>query len=278
MVNSTNFSDINSLRETGLATVIAGGTGYLGLRCLPKLDKKFLVGNPAKMFALNEEEKDIFIQKGRQIIDNSSLKDFGVKFELVDRDSKPPYTSQRFKKIFEAIKNKKNACYMGDNKTVYMNRDFLAPLFHELGHAKNHKDGFGPRMKNIRWLFGNKYLMLGMPALAVLTSAKKETPEKKLSKKDKAFNTARYCCGAFGGIGLAALLADEKMASVKGFRMAKESGLDKKLLKVVKRVNNWGFGSYCRNAFYYIAITAAAVKFKDYLLGHNSTDWKRHSF
>lgn len=264
MVNKINFSTDKYTAATTLgSTVIAGSAAYQSFKLLAKVDPKIFKCIPSEKFALTEAEKDIFLKKGQEVIDNSKLKNFGTQIILVDKNTPIP-SAKAIKKTIISIKNKSNACYVNSKKCVYINRDFLAPLFHELGHAKNHQDGLNKYLKVLRRNFGNKYITFGLPALAIL-APKRQNEGGNLSPKDKIYNALRYIVGSTGLIGYGAMLTEEITASDKGYKFAKKAGLNEKLLKIVKKTHSWGFKSYVRRTCYYSAAIIGAIKLKDFI-------------
>ena len=266
MVNSINFSDTKNrteqIRMAATASLIAAASGHLTLKiAVPQIEKR-IRGDFAKKFTLTEPEQDLLIKEGQKIIDESKLARFGCKIKLVNEDT--VCKNPKIQKSLESVKKASNAFYMTKERTVYINKKFLTPIFHELGHAQDHKKGTLTRLAKIYKLTGNKKIYYGLPLLAIFTSKKKNADGKELSTQDKAFNIIRESAGVIGALGQLPMLIEEKLASKNGYKMAKEANLEEKLLKLIKKTHTTGFNGYLRQVLYYVIVATAAIKAKDY--------------
>lgn len=266
MVNSINFSDTNTknqqIRKNIASSLISAGIGYSALKFCTEVNKKIIVSNKDK-FEISEEAKQVFLDKADTAIEQSGLKEFGLKIKLVDENTPKP-EDKRFLKTFEQIVKKMNACYLPKEKTVYINRNFLVPVFHELGHAKNQETGLSSKLFKLAKHTNNKYVVFGLPLAAIFTSKIKPQKENdKLSSGDKMINILRASTGGIVALGFLPKLAEEFTASKKGYMMAKEAGLEENYLKLINKNHKWGFKSYARSALIYALCVTAAIQVKD---------------
>ncbi len=268
MVYGISLTDSKNRKEkiqkSLAASFIATGAGYATLKAEGYLNKRLVLKGLNK-FNLTENEKDIFLQKAEEVIKQNGLENFGVKLKLVDETTPLP-EDKKFLKTFNQIVKKNNACYHPREKNVYINRDFLTPVFHELGHAKNHQSGLSGKILKLAKRVNNKYIVYGIPLAAIFSNKMKpENTDKKLSNSEKTFNILRASTGVLVSLGFLPRLAEEYSASKRGYNMAKEAGLDEKLLNTINKNHKWGFKSYIRGAGMFAIAVTAAIQLKDFL-------------
>lgn len=265
MVNSINFSDKTNrnrqIRDALIASSSGVAVGYFGHKGLKDISRRLFKFNPDN-FKLNNNEQDLFLAKANEVIDRSNLKNFGLKIEIVNKNTPEP-ADIKFKKIFRQIIAKKNACYRSNEKTIYINKEFITPIFHELGHAENHCSGFSTKLTKSTKLIANKYFLLGLPLLALGTSSKIDKNDEKLSTSNKVFNAARLSSGVFASLALVPRIIEEYYASKKGLKFAKQTGLNLEHLNLINKIHKIGLNSYARTAGIFALSSSAAIITKD---------------
>ena len=100
---------------------------------------------------------------------------------------------------------------------------------------------------------------------SIINKMKPENTDKKLSNSEKTFNILRASTGVLVSLGFLPRLAEEYSASKRGYNMAKEAGLEEKLLNTINKNHKWGFKSYIRGAGMFAIAVTAAIQLKDFL-------------
>ena len=179
----------------------------------------------------------------------SGLKEKGVRildtqFTLSDKLIADP------KQIIDKdIKAGVNACYIPTRKVVKLNADKACISgFHELGHAMNNLKGkLSNLLQKCRY---PGYTLAGLMGTVALFS----TPKPKDAPKNLE-DHVRDNCGKIAFIAMLPTVAEEALASHRGIKLAKKSGLDKSLIKNLKKFYAKALLTYAGNA----AATGLAV-------------------
>lgn len=182
-------------------------------------------------------------------LDISGLKEKGVRihntrFSAADLLAKDPKQI-----VNKDIKAGLNACYVPSQKIVKLNTDKACISgFHELGHAMNNLKGkFTNILQKCRY---PGYTIAGLMGTVALFS----TPKPKEAPKNFE-DHIRDNCGKIAFIAMLPTVAEEALASYRGVKLAKKSGLNKSLIKNLKKFYSKALLTYTGNA----AITGLAV-------------------
>lgn len=158
------------------------------------------------------------------------------------KKSKIPKVDRSAKEI-ELIINGKNAVNLFDK--VFVNFDKLSAVaFHEAGHAKNY---FSNNLftKSIQYLKHPFFRKIGFGV--ALASATLIPPKKDDEKHENLFSKTlgflKKHCVEIAALSYAPLVMEEGLASIKGYKMAKDL-LPANALKVMNRIHAKGLLSY----------------------------------
>ncbi len=186
-------------------------------------------------------------------LDISGLKEKGVEI-IHTQFSDADLLAKDAKQIIDRdIKAGLNACYIPTQKIVKLNTEKAAISgFHELGHAMNNLKG---KLSNL--LQKCRYPGYSLAAL-MGTVALFSTPKPKDAPKD--FNDyIRDNCGKIAFIGMLPTVAEEALASHRGIKLARKSGLAEPLVKNLKKFYGKALLTYTGNAIATgLAVFAAA--------------------
>ena len=184
----------------------------------------------------NQQYKDAFFKS----LEISGLKDKGVSF--VD--------ARNVIGLNSSYVNGTNACFRPADKKVILNADKIAVSgFHELGHAMN--STMGKLTK-----YSKKLIPIGLSVSALMgyIALFNNNHPKDEEKTSLAFKV-RDNAGKIAFLGFVPLLIEEAMASIKGIKLAKMSGLSKSLIPNLKNIYAKAFFTYFAKA----ALTALSV-------------------
>ena len=167
---------------------------------------------------------------------------------------------------FNRTVNGTNAFFSHKHNAVVCNfNKFGAPIFHEIGHKLNSqsKNFFVKTLSKIRnplAVFGT----VGVSMVAMLTDPKnkRKDPEKDLDKVD---NFIKDNCGLVAIAMMSPLTVEEIIASIKGGKIAKETGLTGDLLKKVQKAHKISMASYITGALATGLGVYLASKLRDYI-------------
>jgi hypothetical protein len=199
---------------------LATAATALVYKALPSFSNPFLKQMP-KEHANNHLYKDAFIKS----INLSGLKEKGLA--LISETN--PATD---------IGKGMNACFIPSTKQIKLNLEKASISgFHELGHAMNSmKGGLGKVLQKLRgpgmWFSGV------MASIALLTRTKPKDEKRDL--KDWLQDN----CGKLAFIGMLPTVAEEALASYKGVKIAKLSGLAKPQIQNLKKFYGKAWLSY----------------------------------
>ena len=202
----------------------------------------------------NHLYKDAFFKS----FDISGLKEKGVRildtqFTALDR-----LAADKKQIIDRDIKAGLNACYAPNQKVVKLNAEKATISgFHELGHAMNNLKGrFSKILQKCRY---PGYTIAGLMGTVALFSASKP----KDAPKDLD-DYIRDNCGKIAFIAMLPTVAEEALASYKGIKLAQKSGLDKSLIKNLKKFYSKALLTYAGNAVATGLAVFAASKITEY--------------
>jgi len=124
----------------------------------------------------------------------------------------------------------KNAAYFPEERVVRINTDKISVAgFHELGHAMNDISGkLGKLLSKMRW--PGRILAGWMSTIALFSRPKpKDAPKSK-------FDYIKDNCGKIAFTCMLPTVFEEGMASYKGIRLARKTGLAEPLIKNMKKL------------------------------------------
>ena len=136
----------------------------------------------------------------------------------------------------------RNAAYFPNEKVVKINTNKISIAgFHELGHAMNDITGkMGKLLSRMRW--PGRILAGWMGTIALFSSPKpKEAPR-------DSFDYIKDNCGKIAFLCMLPTVFEEGLASYKGLKIAKKSGLSEPLLKNMKKLYTKALGTYVGHA------------------------------
>lgn len=215
------------------AATIATGLMY---KALPSFSNPFLK-QMTKEHAKNHQYRDVFMRA----IDNSGLKEKGLQFVDMGLDYSDVFklrNGMQDQIQHLDIKQGLNACYVPDAKVVMLNADKATISgFHELGHAMNHLNSKTGRF--LQKLRKPGYVIAGLMGTVALISRRKPEGEKR-----GVGDFIQDNCGKIAFLSLMPTVIEEAMASHKGIKLAKESGLSDALVKNLKKFYGKALLSY----------------------------------
>lgn len=149
------------------------------------------------------------------------------------------------------------------SKVIYRpEKNLSLAIFHEIGHAANSQfSKIGKTLQKCRPLsIFAPYVIL----LIGLSKTKKAPDEKPKKTTDKINTFIKNNAGKLTFLATVPILIEEAMASLKGYKFAKEAGLSKDLLAKVAKTNKVAyFGCYLASAVFGSLGIALAIKVKD---------------
>ena len=229
---------------------------------------------------LTPEENKTVINSFEKAFKESSLPKMGTEIIRVGKDS-GELTFNPIKSITNKIKNPKLKSFAEknfENLTKVRNGDkaFFSTLenkiilpesklsltsFHEMGRALNcNESKIWSTVQCLRWPV--KLLAPAVASAALFMNKKEETPDHKLTMRDKAINGFRAAAPYMVAAACLPEIAEEIIASIKGHKIAK-SVLPKELTKKVVKSNAINAGTYIVSAAALALGTAIGVKVKD---------------
>jgi hypothetical protein len=161
------------------------------------------------------------------------------------------------------LKQGSNAMYLKKTKTILIPQNKLnLSVFHEMGHALNSNNVVTNALQKIRPL---ALMIPAMVCFVSLTNQRKNTDETSIedSKLQKGRDFVKRNAGKLTALSALPIVVEEGLATLKGNKLAKNSGLSKELYKKVKTLNFVGLSSYITAAAIAGLGTAFAVKVKD---------------
>ena len=237
MVNSYYYNGNQYIPSTsgdsnkGFLIASAASSAILGT--LPLFGKPF-ERQLAKEHARNHLYKDAFLNS----LQVSGLDKKGVKIIPME-----------FSSTLNDYTLGKNAAYFPKEKAIRINTDKISIAgFHELGHAMNDITGkLGKFLSKLRW--PGRILAGWMGTIALFSRPKpKDAPK-------NGFDYVKDNCGKIAFACMLPTVFEEGMASYKGLKLAKKTGLADSLIKNMKKLYGKALLTYIGHA----AATGLAV-------------------
>lgn len=226
-----------------LASMASGAV----MRTLPYFSKPFI--NQLKQEHINNKEYVGSLLKG---LSDSGLEKLGVtiKNTVFNKEDLIKVGTNLEPLIQDKeIKFGLNATYTPKIKRVKLNLDKASICgFHELGHAMNNLQGkFGNVLQKMRY---PGYVLAGLMGTISLFPRKKAKGD-----KQNVWSFIQDNCAKIAFIGMLPTVAEEALASYKGIKLAKASGVESSALKNLKRLYGKALISYIG----YAAVTSLSV-------------------
>ena len=220
--------------EKGFLLASIASAAVMG--ALPYFSKPF-----AKQMKAEHSNNNLYRDAFFKSIDISGLKDSGVTFQNMKfsiDDLKKIGTPMESEIVNKDMKAGMNACYVPSLKQVRLNADKATISgFHELGHAMNHLQSKTGKLLQMCRKPG--YVIAGLMGTVALFSRKKP------KESDSGFGDfVQNNCGKIAFAAMLPTVVEEALASYKGVKLAKQSGLDDKLIKNLKKFYGKAWLSY----------------------------------
>lgn len=276
-------------KNPGIATILGGilvGSivqgGVTTIPSYPGMVKIF-----DKMRAVNDLPDDEFKKINESIV--KVLKDTGLGAKGVSIRRVPTQEIASFlqkclimPKYIEATKYGYNSYYIFDRKTSILEKtnaaEVLADInpktiyipekklsltaFHEMGHAANEQfSKTGKFLQKCRHPLMR--IVLPLIALIALCKTKKAPGEKPKKTTDKINTFIKNNAGKLAFLATVPIFIEEAMASIKGYKFAREAGLSKDLLAKVAKTNKLGFSIYLGTSILGSLGLCLGIKVKD---------------
>ncbi len=150
-----------------------------------------------------------------------------------------------------------------ESKTIYRPEKNLSLIvFHEMGHAANEQ--FSKVGKFLQKIRGPLMKLAPITILLIGLLKTKKAPDEKPKKTTDKINTfIKNNAGKLTFLALVPMLIEEAMASIKGYKFAKEAGLSKDLLAKVAKANKIAYLTYFSSAILAPIGIALGIKVKD---------------
>ena len=151
-----------------------------------------------------------------------------------------------------------NACYNTENKKILINTDKISIAgFHEAGHALNDLKGIsGKLLSKMRWPGRAVAGLMGYVALFQRTKPKEAPRDKMDFIKDN--------CGKIAFVSMLPTVLEEGMASYKGVKLARKTGLAEPLIKNMKKLYAKALLTYAGHAVVAGLAVGASSMIMDY--------------
>ena len=218
MVNSYYYNGNQYIPSTGedwnKGYLIAGAVSAGIMGTLPLLGKPF-EKQLAKEHTRNYLYKDAFLNS----LKVSGLDRKGVRI-----------IPMQYSNVLNSYSTGQNAAYFSKDKLVKINTDKISIAgFHELGHAMNDITGkFGKVLSKLR--YPGIIVSVWMGTVALFSRSKpKEAPR-------NGFDYVKDNCGKIAFASLLPMVAEEGMASYKGIKLARKTGLAEPLIQNMKKL------------------------------------------
>lgn len=147
-----------------------------------------------------------------------------------------------FSKIMDDYARGTNACYVPSQKIVKINTQKISIAgFHELGHAMNDLMGKGGKiLSKMRW--PGRTIAGIMSYIALFSRSKPKDAPKDFTDKVKDN------CGKIAFLSMLPTVFEEGLASYKGIKLARKSGLSEPLIKNMKKLYSKALLTYATHA------------------------------
>ncbi len=276
--NGKKYQNPNST-NTIVGFLAANTAGFITYRSINKLSNI-----PIKRLckAISATDNDTFKQAAEKAFSNSNLTEKGVKFMNVTEQNyanilknsqqnlpkwikKNPITERFYMKpIIKKLRTVlagQNAYYNFKNGKIIINKDKMSwAIFHEMGHAMNDKVfGVGKILTKLR------FPMQILTPIAILTAMfKRKKAEGEIPEGffDKTTTFIKENAGKLAFAGIAPMVLEEGLASIKGAKLAKNL-LSPENLKKLNKQNLGAFTTYLGMAVAISLTTYVISKTKD---------------
>lgn len=264
--------------------LVAGAGTYV---LVSSVSLPILIKNVDKMKKLSELSADEFRQVDAtvdKVLKDTTLVQKGVTIKKVPTVEPNSFLDRlgNIGNIVKATKQGDNAYYVPNRKKGFLEKNLPAEIFvdkqaktiyapdkkmvlvrfHEIGHAVNDQLSKIGRFR----LKSGAHLMRVAPPIILLISlfkTKKAPNEKPKSTTDKINTFIKNNAGKLTFLAFVPMLLEEGIASLKGYKLAKQAGLSQELLAKVAKTNKSGYAVYF-SGFTLVSLgTALAVKVKD---------------
>ena len=220
--------------EIGFVLASIASAAVMG--ALPYFSKPF-----AKQMKAEHSNNHLYQDAFFKSINLSGLKEKGLKFEHTDfspSDLRKIGTNLESQILHKDIKAGMNACYIPDLRLVKLNAEKASISgFHELGHAMNHLKSKTGRLLQLCRKPG--YTIAGLMGTVALFSRRKP------KESDGGFlDFIQNNCGKIAFAAMLPTVAEEALATHKGLKLAKQAGLDDKLIKNLRKFYGKAWLSY----------------------------------
>lgn len=202
-------------------------------------------GRPFEKQLIKEHlQNDIYKDSFEKSVEVAGLKEKGVRI----------IPAQKIKSASQDFAAGMNACYVPASREILINTDKIAVAgFHEVGHAMNHLTGkVGKVLQRLR---GPGYALAGLMGTVALFSRPKPKDAPKTSGDFIKDN-----CGKIAFLGWMPTVIEEAMASYKGVKLARKTGLAEPAIKNMKKLLAKAWLTYAgRAAATGLAVGAASM-------------------
>ena len=235
--NNNGYTYIpRSQEDAEIGFVLASIASAAVMGVLPYFSKPF-----AKQMRAEHSNNHLYRDAFFKSIDNSGLKECGVKFQDMKftlEDIRMINSNLESEILNKDLKAGMNACYVPTLKQVRLNADKATISgFHELGHAMNHlKSKTGKLLQMCR---KPGYVIAGLMGTVALFSRRKPK-----ESDGNLMDFIQNNCGKIAFIAMLPTVVEEAMASHKGVKLAKQAGLNDKLVKNLKKFYGKAWLSY----------------------------------
>lgn len=183
-------------------------------------------------------------QLSKEVANNHLYKDaFENSIKVAGLDKKGvQIIPMQYSKFTDSYSLGKNAAYVPKQRCIQINTDKISIAgFHELGHAMNDLTGkFGKLLSKTRW--PGRILAGWMGTIALFSRPKpKEAPRSK-------FDFVKDHCGKIAFACMLPTVFEEGLASYKGIKMARKTGLAEPLIQNMKKLYKKALGTYVGHA------------------------------
>jgi len=287
-INQPQQSNQQKYKKPNILTCITGimaGNAVSSIIQIPhkKIVVKNVVENLQKINTLTDDELKLSYKAIDSIITKSGLADKGVEVlrntaENADKISDaikatvdaslykrmPKFYKDSIENTFKELLNSgKNSLYLSKlNKILIPQKDIALLTFHEIGHAASaNLSKLGKTLSKSSRIFRFAIPIISTIALYKTKKAPDDKPKGFLGK---ATEFIKNNAGKLTFLACVPTLADEAIASIKGYKLAKSIDvLNPDLLKKVARTNRVAFLSYISSTVLASLGIFAAVKVKD---------------
>ena len=266
---NTISGDIASVPDTIISGVALFGLTKPAIKMMQKLSSNLTPEENTKVLdsfdkAFNES---ILPKKGAEVIrvnEKTIVLDNNNPLSLLADKIKNPKIKSFVKKAVDPIESAKageNAFFSPlENRLILPESKLSLTNFHEMGHALNCNQS--KMWSTVQCLKPLKLLAPVIASAALFMNKKEETPEHKLTVKDKTINAFRTAAPYAVAAACLPEIAEEITASIKGQKIANKM-LPKNLAKKVMATNAIGASTYIVSAAALALGTAIGIKVKD---------------